>query len=94
MVKVILETFKNTQNPPALIMKTSSAGFSVTDRVSILEKIDMIKSDVNKVIISGKNRLITFPLFVLKYGSYLGELIKDYFKINTPLNKTFIHVIC
>ena len=47
MLKVFLETFKNTQNPPALIMKTSSAGFSVTDRVSILEKIDMIKSDVN-----------------------------------------------
>ena len=47
MLKVFLETFKKTQNLPALIMKTSSAGFSVTDRVSILEKIDMIKSDVN-----------------------------------------------
>lgn len=37
--------------------------------------------------ISGKNRLITFPLFVLNFASYLGQFIKDYFKINMPLNR-------
>ena len=46
MLKVFLETFKNTKNPPALIMKTSSAGFSIIDRNAMLQKIGMIKRDV------------------------------------------------
>ena len=49
MLKVFLETFKNTKNKPALIMKTSGAGFSIIDRRSILEKIDMIKKNINSV---------------------------------------------
>mgnify|MGYP001163533016 CR=1 FL=1 len=44
MLKVFLQTFKNVKNPPAIILKTSSAGFSVIDREDIKKKIDMIKS--------------------------------------------------
>ena len=51
MLKVFLETFKNQKNAPALIMKTSSAGFSILDRRQILEKIETIKSDVKADII-------------------------------------------
>ena len=46
LVKVFLETFKNIPNPPALIMKTSSAGFSVMDRDTIIQKINEIKHGV------------------------------------------------
>tara|TARA_Y100001937_G_scaffold99029_1_gene135235 strand:- start:1083 stop:2363 length:1281 start_codon:yes stop_codon:yes gene_type:complete len=44
MLKVFLQTFKNEKNPPAIILKTSSAGFSVMDREEIKKKIKMIKS--------------------------------------------------
>ena len=47
MVKVFCETFKNMKKQPALIMKTSSASFSVIDRENMLNKINEIKSQVN-----------------------------------------------
>ena len=47
LVKVFCETFKNMKNQPALIMKTSSAGFSVLDREEMLKRISEIKSTVN-----------------------------------------------
>ena len=43
MVKVFCETFKNMKKQPALIMKTSSASFSVIDREDMLNKIKMTK---------------------------------------------------
>ena len=46
LVKTFLEKFKNVKRPPALIMKTSSATFSVIDRRDILKRIDMIKKTV------------------------------------------------
>lgn len=48
LVKLFLETFKQiTDRPlPALIMKTSSAGFSILDREEILKKIEQIKKSV------------------------------------------------
>ena len=46
LIKVFLETFKNVQNPPGLIMKTSGATFSVIDREEVLSKINDIKSTV------------------------------------------------
>ena len=48
MIRTFLETFKNAskRNQPALILKTSSAGFSVGDRESLLAKIQTIKSSV------------------------------------------------
>lgn len=43
LVKVFYETFKNKKKKPALILKTSSGGLSITDRKNILDKIDAIK---------------------------------------------------
>ena len=46
LVKVFLETFKNKQNPPGLIMKTSGATFSIMDRDDIMSKINHIKKSI------------------------------------------------
>ena len=46
LVKVFLETFKNKDNPPALVMKTSGATFSIMDRDEMLNKIEGIKSQI------------------------------------------------
>ena len=43
LVKTFLETFKNKKRPPALLLKTSGATFSILDRNSMLEKINEIK---------------------------------------------------
>jgi len=47
LVKTFLETFKDKPNPPALLMKTSGATFSIIDRNEILRKLDDIKKTVN-----------------------------------------------
>jgi hypothetical protein len=46
LLKTFLETFKNKPNPPALVMKTSGATFSVIDRNEIKGKIEEIKSSI------------------------------------------------
>ena len=46
MIRTFLETFKYKQNTPALILKTSHANFSPLDRIDILRKIEIIKSNV------------------------------------------------
>ena len=46
LVKVFLETFKNQKNPPGLIMKTSSATFSIIDKYELIKKIKMIKNTI------------------------------------------------
>jgi glycosyltransferase involved in cell wall biosynthesis len=46
LVKTFLESFKNHKRPPALIMKTSGATFSIIDRNDILQKIGEIKKTV------------------------------------------------
>tara|TARA_Y100000593_G_scaffold94477_1_gene193759 strand:+ start:678 stop:2072 length:1395 start_codon:yes stop_codon:yes gene_type:complete len=46
LVKVFLETFKNKENPPALVMKTSGATFSIIDRDEVLQKIAMVKGQI------------------------------------------------
>jgi|TARA_R110000851_G_scaffold263384_6_gene415922 glycosyltransferase involved in cell wall biosynthesis len=46
LIKVFLETFKNTRNQPALLLKTSGADFSILDREDILNKITYIKEGV------------------------------------------------
>tara|TARA_Y100001963_G_scaffold158969_1_gene260611 strand:+ start:2170 stop:3549 length:1380 start_codon:yes stop_codon:yes gene_type:complete len=43
-IKIFYETFSNQKNQPALILKTSGAGFSILDREDILNKINQIKS--------------------------------------------------
>jgi len=46
MLKVFFEAFKNMKNPPALILKTSSASFSVIDRNEMTKKIKMIRNEI------------------------------------------------
>lgn len=48
LVKVFCETFKNTisSKQPALILKTSGAGFSILDREDILNKIKSIRDSI------------------------------------------------
>ena len=45
-IKAFLETFKNKQNPPALILKTQQVGSSIMDRNAILDKINDIRNTV------------------------------------------------
>lgn len=46
MIRTFLETFKNRKNPPALILKTSGANFSETDKTEILRKIQICEKSV------------------------------------------------
>ena len=83
MLKVFLETFKNQKNPPALIMKTSSAGFSIMDRKDIKEKIEMVKSSIT---------YDTLPNVYLLHGDLTDEEMNQLY--NHPRVKahlTFTH---
>jgi glycosyltransferase involved in cell wall biosynthesis len=46
LIKTFLETFKNKKQKPGLILKTSSATYSIIDREEILEKINKIRAYV------------------------------------------------
>ena len=46
MLKTFFESFKNQKNTPALILKTSSASFSIMDRKEIKDKINMVRSSI------------------------------------------------
>ena len=44
MLKVFYESFANKKKQPALILKTSGAGFSILDREECIRKINLVKS--------------------------------------------------
>jgi len=46
LIKTFLESFKDKKNQPALILKTSSATFSIIDRNIILRKVEEIKQSM------------------------------------------------
>ena len=82
LVKTFLETFKNKKNPPALLLKTSGATFSIIDRNTMLEKIESIKESV-------KGKL---PNIYLLHGDMMDEEINELY--NHPKVKahvTFTH---
>jgi glycosyltransferase involved in cell wall biosynthesis len=64
LVKAFYEVFKNKQNKPALILKTSQVGASYADREEILKKIKQIKKSVNS-----KN----LPNVYLLHGEFSDE---------------------
>ena len=64
LVKAFYETFKNKQNKPALILKTSQVSSSYVDREEILKKIKMIRKTVNS-----KN----LPNVYLLHGEFTDE---------------------
>tara|TARA_B100002019_G_C21265437_1_gene599156 strand:- start:239 stop:1573 length:1335 start_codon:yes stop_codon:yes gene_type:complete len=82
LVKTFLETFKNKKRPPALLLKSSGATFSILDRNSMLEKIKEIKLKV-------KGKL---PNVYLLHGDLEDEEINELY--NHPKVKahiTFTH---
>jgi len=44
LIKIFYESFANTKSQPALILKTSGAGFSLLDKIDCLNKIQSIKA--------------------------------------------------
>ena len=64
LIKVFLDTFKNQKNAPGLILKTSSATFSVMDREEILYKINIVK---------GGTPATTLPKIHLLHGELTDE---------------------
>ena len=47
LIYTFLEAFKNKQNPPALILKTSGGSVSIVDRVRLKQNIEIIKSQIS-----------------------------------------------
>ena len=83
MVKVFCETFKNVKNPPALIMKTSGATFSILDREEILKKVKTIKDSINAQ---------SLPNVYVLHGDFTDEEMNEMY--NHPKVKahlTFTH---
>ena len=80
LVKTFLETFKDKENAPGLIMKTSGATFSIIDRDEILSKIESIKR-----LIQYKSHL---PNIYVLHGDLTDEEMNALY--NHPKVKTHI----
>ena len=81
LIKTFLETFKNKgkKKRPALILKTSSATFSVMDREDILQKIRKIKDSVEAKI---------YPSIYVLHGDLEDEEMNELY--NHPKVKAHI----
>lgn len=77
LIKSFLEAFKGKKKRPALILKTSLAGFSITERELILDKIDRIKKMVGGDL----------PSIYLLYGELTNEEMNELY--NHPKVKAF-----
>ena len=49
LIRTFVDTFKDEENKPALILKTSSATFSVKEREGLRTKIESVISNVTHV---------------------------------------------
>ena len=82
LLKTFLETFKNKPNPPALLMKTSGATFSIIDRNEIKQKIEDIKNTV-------KGRL---PNVYFLHGDLTDEEMNEMYNYHrVKAHVTFTH---
>jgi hypothetical protein len=81
LIKIFCETFKNTHslNQPALILKTSGAGFSLMDREEILKKIQSIRNGVQGT---------TIPNVYMLHGDLTDAEMNELY--NHPKVKTHI----
>ncbi len=79
LIKAFFETFKNKQNKPALILKTSGAVNSYMDRDAILKNISVIKSTVNSK---------DLPNIYLLHGDFKDEEINQLY--NHPKVKAMV----
>jgi len=82
LIKAFFEIFKNKKNKPALILKTSGAGTSYTDREDILKKIHIIKKSVNST---------NLPNIYLLHGEFSDtemNLLYNHPKVKAMVNLT------
>jgi glycosyltransferase involved in cell wall biosynthesis len=79
LIKAFYELFKGKSNPPALILKTSSAGSSYMDRREILRKIETIRKSVP----SSK-----LPTIYLLHGEFSDKEINELY--NHPKVKAMV----
>lgn len=84
LCKIFLETFKqvSAKDQPALILKTSSAGFSILDREEMLKKINEVKNSVNL------SKTQTLPNIYLLHGELTDKEMNSLY--NHP--KVMAHV--
>ena len=80
LIKIFYESFANKKKQPALLLKTSGAGFSILDREDCLRKINEIKSMFPKDW--------NLPNVYLLHGSLSSEEMNKLY--NHPKVKTFI----
>ena len=80
LVKVFYESFANKKEQPALILKTSGAGFSIIDREECLKKIRQIKDKFP--------RDWNLPNIYLLHGSLSEEEMNKLY--NHPKVKSFV----
>lgn len=79
LIYTFLNTFADTENPPALILKTSAGTFSITGRSHIIDKIETIKKMINK-----KN----LPNIYVLYGDLTDLEMNSLY--NHPKIKSFV----
>lgn len=79
LVHTFFETFADTHNPPALILKTSSGAFSITDRSRVIEKVNLIRH------MSKKKHL---PNVYVLHGELTDEEMNSLY--NHPKVKAFV----
>ena len=83
MLRTFFEAFKNKRKAPALILKTSGAGFSIIDRNEILKRIEAIRNSIDAEI---------YPNVYLLHGDLTDEEMNELY--NHPKVKahlTFTH---
>ena len=78
-IKSFYETFKNKQNPPALILKTSRVNASIGDKEAIQRKINDIRDSID-----GKN----IPSVYLLHGEFSDEEMNELY--NHPKVKAMV----
>ena len=79
LIKTFYEAFKNKQNAPALILKTSGGSLSVVDREDLINKINQIKNSIDTK---------TLPNVYLAYGDFSYEEMNDLY--NHPKVKAHV----
>jgi len=83
MLKTFFMTFRDMKNPPALILKTSGASFSIMDREDLKKKISQVRDTVTAQIL---------PNVYLLHGDLTDEEMNEMY--NHPKVKahlTFTH---
>jgi len=79
LIKCFVESFKGEKNPPSLVLKTSSANFSIKERESFRKKIKNIVGDVENP-----------PSIYLLFGDLTNKEMNDLY--NHPKIKSMVSI--